>query len=203
MERLTEFNHHLVGKKVYLHADSPYYPDQCREPYKRTDLAGIILEESRECKSCSAQVWVKWELPPRGGPQVNCYQSTDLCLADPKEMINYYDYKLPNEDFNNMANKRVADTIDVMITKGEEYALEGDRFHNFKQSSRMTLETSDPRTPKQCLMGMLMKHLNSVQDLANGNLANTEGYVNEKIGDSIAYLLLLEGLLLEERNAEC
>lgn len=186
-----------VGTRVKLCPDSPHYPNQCRVPRGRTDMVGTVSDVITNSRG----VWVKWDEAPRAGAQVNFYMVEDLYYADPKERIQYYDYKLSTEMFNSMAESRITNTIQVMINKGAEYALDGDRFHNFKQASKLTLETEDPQTPKQCLMGMLMKHLVSVQDLCNGSLDNTEGMVNEKIGDSIAYLLLLEGLLMEERNA--
>lgn len=112
-----------------------------------------------------------------------------------------YKYKMPNESFKEMVTRRVETTINTMVAKGEEYALDGDRFHNFKEASKSTRESENPLSAPQALYGMMLKHLTSVKDLCDGSLLNSEHYVDEKIGDSIAYLLLLEGLLKERRDA--
>ena len=52
-------------------------------------------------------------------------------------------------------------------------------------------------TPQKALAGMFMKHLVSVLDLIEGSLSPSEYMVNEKIGDAINYLILLEAVLKE------
>lgn len=98
-----------------------------------------------------------------------------------------------SNDFDQIVDSRVRKIVSTLASKGEEYASE-DRLYNFKCAASIT-NTS----PEQALLGMLSKHLVSVLDLISGKLENTGAMVNEKIGDSINYLILLEALLTERR----
>lgn len=53
-------------------------------------------------------------------------------------------------------------------------------------------------TPAQNLWGFLKKHLTSVLDLVDGSKPVTKAMVDEKVGDAINYLVLLEAVLLED-----
>ena len=96
--------------------------------------------------------------------------------------------------FDQIRERRIELIRYVLNSKKEEYA-KGDtnRYHNFDRASRI-LEVSPPRA----LIGMFVKHLVSVLDIVDnydkGNFP-TEELVDEKIGDAINYLILLEGLL--------
>jgi hypothetical protein len=79
----------------------------------------------------------------------------------------------------------------VLDNKAKEYATE-DRLHNFKRAAEI-LHT----TPQQALAGMFVKHLVSVLDLIEGLVLPTTQLINEKIGDAINYLILLEAILKE------
>jgi len=81
-----------------------------------------------------------------------------------------------------------------LIHKAEEYATDGDRYHNFNVAGKIL-----GATPERALIGMWMKHLVSVLDLVEWidfrpEKLNEE-IINEKIGDAINYLILLEGML--------
>ncbi len=93
-------------------------------------------------------------------------------------------------------DKLVADTLhsceSVMTSKEEEYSSGKDRFHNFKVAARMK-----GCTPIEALEGMKLKHDVSVKDLIDNPDTATERLLTDKIGDSINYLLLLKGLLIE------
>lgn len=97
-------------------------------------------------------------------------------------------------DFNKLLNERLKKTKTVLGLKGNEYSFNNDRLHNFKVAARMLNTTVD-----NALWGMAMKHLVSIEDLIHGRLANTDENVNEKIGDMINYLILLEAILDEAR----
>lgn len=97
------------------------------------------------------------------------------------------------ELFNEVLERRLRLCKEVLAKKAQEYAADHDRFHNFNVAGRI-LGT----TPEDALIGMFMKHLVSVLDIVD-NLRE-EAYppaemVDEKIGDAINYLILLEGLL--------
>ena len=103
-------------------------------------------------------------------------------------------------DFDKIVGDRMEWCIETLCKKGDEYARNGDRLWNFKVAARKR----DCR-PAQALAGMMVKHTVSVDDiidgLANGIVPPRE-MVAEKIGDSINYLLLLEGLVEEERATQ-
>jgi len=56
----------------------------------------------------------------------------------------------------------------------------------------------DDETPERALWGMAKKHLVSVTDLIHGRAEVTPERIDEKIGDMINYLILLEGLLIKK-----
>ena len=96
--------------------------------------------------------------------------------------------------FTDVVESRIEKTRKVLIKKEEEYARSDDRYHNFKVAGRV-LDCS----PERALLGMLIKHFVSVVDIID-SLDNYDKplvlhVVDEKIGDSINYLILLEGML--------
>lgn len=104
---------------------------------------------------------------------------------------------MKNEVFEKILEERLLKISGVLGNKAKEYALGGDRLHNFKQAAAMA-QTSQAKA----LWGIAMKHLVSVVDLVEGRLPATEYFVNEKIGDLINYLILLEAVLLEPIKTE-
>lgn len=98
-----------------------------------------------------------------------------------------------NVEFEKILNQRLESIKKILCEKGKEYALNNDRLYNFKEATKMT-----DTNAKRALWGMLAKHLVSVKDLISDRLEATEYLINEKIGDSINYLILLECLLIEE-----
>lgn len=97
------------------------------------------------------------------------------------------------EDFDKMLDKRISEIKIVLGDKAKEYAQNNDRLHNFKVAAQV-----DNESPEKALWGMFKKHLVSIIDLKNGDLKPTEKIINEKIGDAINYLILLEALLKEK-----
>lgn len=98
---------------------------------------------------------------------------------------------MDSQKFNEILEKRLTAIRATLASKGKEYAI-GDRLYNFKRAAEI-LRT----TPQKALAGMLMKHLVSVMDLIEGSLEPSEYMVNEKIGDAINYLILLEAIFKE------
>lgn len=105
-----------------------------------------------------------------------------------------------NFSFDAVVESRLDSIRRVLAGKAKEYATGADRFHNFNLAARIA-----NTTPESALMGMRLKHEVSVMDLVEiassrpGDL--TEAMVDEKIGDDINYLILLEGML-KKRIAE-
>lgn len=98
--------------------------------------------------------------------------------------------------FEDCIENRIRNIREVLLVKAKEYATEDNRFHNFDVAARIL-----NITPEQALQGMLVKHIVSVFDLIEwaeiGTSMLTKQIIDEKIGDTINYLILLEGLLLK------
>jgi len=84
--------------------------------------------------------------------------------------------------------------------KAKEYAAEGDKLHNFNVGARITGQTRE-----KVLWGFALKHyisfLDILENLDKGKLP-TETMVDEKIGDLINYLVLVEASIKDKLNGE-
>jgi hypothetical protein len=104
---------------------------------------------------------------------------------------------MTNDDFTAVVEQRCELIKSVLVNKAKEYASDTDRLHNFKVAANLT---SGKISPEKALMGMMRKHwvsvLDIVADTEKGKYPTTE-MRDEKIGDSINYLILLEALLIE------
>ena len=103
-----------------------------------------------------------------------------------------------SEEHNEVSDcleKRVQKIREVLEAKAEIYGSSGNRLHNFDSAARIL-----NCTPEQALQGMMMKHIVSVLDLIEWSetmpVRITEALIDEKIGDTINYLILLESLFL-------
>lgn len=100
--------------------------------------------------------------------------------------------------FDDILAMRIDKIRSVLSSKTVEYASSSDRLHNFKRAAALS-----GRTTAQALVGMWTKHLVSVLDIvdtdarSNGPLHITRALLDEKIGDAINYLILLEAILIE------
>lgn len=118
-----------------------------------------------------------------------------------------------NAEFKLLLEKRLAIIKSTLSAKGDEYADEsGDRLSNFKSTGRMKNES-----PEKALQGMWAKQLTSIFDIIDlidkedAKLRHffvirpfrklreriTKKLLDEKIGDAINYLILLEALIKE------
>ena len=103
-------------------------------------------------------------------------------------------------DFKRLVKERQKHTHETLLSKGEEYSRDGDRLHNFYSTAAMNDET-----PAQSLWGMLSKHIISIKDMVSDTEQGKypdEDQIDEKIGDMINYMHLLEGLFLEGKIIE-
>jgi hypothetical protein len=104
-----------------------------------------------------------------------------------------------SKDFDQIVNDRVTAIQKTLASKAKEYSSDADRLHNFKEAAR--IEGVHPIT---ALKGMMLKHIVSCNDICKkyieGGIEST-GMLNEKFGDYINYLILLEALL-KERNQQ-
>lgn len=97
------------------------------------------------------------------------------------------------EEFNIIVKERIIKIQQVLQSKGKEYALNDmDRLENFKISGRIQSKSAE-----QALLGYFFKHLTSIITMIEIGIYDTEK-VDEKIGDMINYLVLLEALMKEK-----
>jgi hypothetical protein len=98
------------------------------------------------------------------------------------------------ERFEECLNNRIEKCKAVLLKKADEYATD-DRLHNFKVAAE--LQGVNPLT---ALSGMMAKHTVSVYDLIRETESGDRPPLDmwdEKIGDSINYLLLLDAAVRE------
>lgn len=104
------------------------------------------------------------------------------------------------EDFKKLVEARLGYVARTLQLKAAEYATD-DRLHNFKVAADLQGITAE-----SALLGMWAKHIVSVVDIVNAiehtGKAPDAALVSEKLTDTIAYALLLEGLIEERRGRE-
>jgi hypothetical protein len=97
--------------------------------------------------------------------------------------------------FNELLERRITLTREVLSAKGIEYSTAADKLHNFKRAAAL-----DGETPEQALWGFLKKHIVSVMDMidrTSRGLPPSQEWIDEKVGDCVNYFILLEGLFTE------
>lgn len=114
-------------------------------------------------------------------------------------------------EFNKLLNEIIERTTNVLAEKSNEYSTDTDKLHNFKVAARKR-----NTTPEDALLGMEVKHDVSLDDIVN-KITKIEQenkkqplcvkvnpvrwlkrrMLEEKITDSINYLILLEALIKE------
>jgi len=117
-----------------------------------------------------------------------------------REVEVYYGVEADSDmnKFQKVVSNRLADIQKTLIIKGAEYIRNNDPFHNFNKSARRR-----NITPEEALYGMLEKHLVSLDDIIEDikkGIITPLPIAQEKIKDTITYLILLEGLLTKRIN---
>ena len=106
-----------------------------------------------------------------------------------------------NTKFAHVVDMQINYCMDLLSVKNSEYTpgvdTKTDRLAHFKKAA--ALSNTDP---KAALFGMFSKHIVSVADMCNSSDTYTKARWNEKISDSINYLLLLRALVEEEEEAK-
>lgn len=95
------------------------------------------------------------------------------------------------ERFDKIIIEQINRCTDVLVVKAKEYATD-DRLHNFKVAGALL-----GISPKKALVGFMAKHIVSVYDMAMSDKDFSIEQWNEKITDSMNYLLLLRALIEE------
>lgn len=101
-------------------------------------------------------------------------------------------------DFNNLLELQFETCKAVLNKKAKEYApnVEGDRLEAFKTAANL-----QHKTPIQALAGQMSKHTISLFEMAERECDDMDLW-EEKIVDSINYLFLLKGLLIDAYEAQ-
>lgn len=101
------------------------------------------------------------------------------------------------ERFNEIIQRQLRKTADLLTVKGNEYAPDVDRLAAFKQAADLQ-QISVP----EALGGMLAKHVVSIYQMLHDASLYTDEKWDEKINDAINYLLLLKACIAEEEGEE-
>ena len=99
---------------------------------------------------------------------------------------------LNNEVFTTIVDEQIERCRSLLVEKGKEYALGKDRLKAFKQAAALQGCTSE-----EAVLGMLAKHIVSLSDMITSHAVFGIDRWNEKITDSINYLLILRAVIEE------
>jgi len=99
---------------------------------------------------------------------------------------------MDSKTFEKLTDEQFDRCRDILCTKATEYATE-DRLHNFHVAAELR-----GCTPEQALAGMMAKHTVSVYDMCESGEQYPIELWQEKITDSINYLLLLNAMVREK-----
>jgi len=98
-------------------------------------------------------------------------------------------------EFDDIVEFRICKLRETLDTKSVEYAETDDQLANFRSAA----DYSDESMRFVCWM-YLLKHLTSLKDMCTSCEEYTIERWDEKIGDSIAYLVLLYAIVSEENG---
>ena len=107
--------------------------------------------------------------------------------------------KMTRKEFSTTVVERRLELIKTVLqSKGTEYGADITAFHNFEEAIGFSLHNK----PSSTAWEFMVKHLVSIKDIITayekeGKLP-TEAILQEKIGDAINYLILIEGLFKQE-----
>jgi hypothetical protein len=84
---------------------------------------------------------------------------------------------------------------ETLLEKSKQYATE-DRLANFKRAAALQKCSS-----VKALLGMVAKHIVALYKFADTDtVATSQSQWNEKIGDTINYMILLNAIVIEEKE---
>lgn len=99
-------------------------------------------------------------------------------------------------DFDMVVKNRMSACEHILCEKAKEYAPGVDRVSNFKQAAAF-----QSVSPEQALFGMVAKHMVALGDFCRevtaGSKPRSYEQWDEKIGDIINYMILLDALVIE------
>lgn len=114
---------------------------------------------------------------------------TDICVGHTQNAE--AESGMSSETFERLMEEQIERSRAVLCNKAKEYAT-GDRLHNFRVAAQLRGCTTE-----QALAGMMAKHTVSIYDMCESGEMHPIELWQEKITDSINYLLLLNAVVRE------
>ena len=105
---------------------------------------------------------------------------------------------MTENEFQEVLNARLIKIKETLSSKAKEYATDMDKLHNFNVGARLTGQTRE-----RVLWGFALKHYISFLDILDGldkGKLPSEAIVDEKVGDLINYLVLIEASIKDRLN---
>lgn len=107
---------------------------------------------------------------------------------------------MTREVFNNIVERRLSLIKVILVQKGEEYSTQDDVFHNFNAATGLSFHKSREKVAWE----FAVKHFQSIKDILdkteNEEFEVSAPMIEEKLGDAINYLILIEGMLKNRLN---
>lgn len=101
---------------------------------------------------------------------------------------------MDHQEFEEIFERQVEKMRSTLVKKAAEYATD-DRLHNFRVAA-----TLQGITEREALAGMMAKHTVSVYDLLSEPTLASQATWDEKVGDHLNYLILLQAIVVDERG---
>ena len=101
---------------------------------------------------------------------------------------------MTKEEFDNFLSTVFNRTIKMFNIKRNEYACDDDVFRSFRLGTGFSIHDE----PSQVAYEYLCKHLESIRTMVKNSENIETEYIEEKIGDAMNYLVIIDGLLKEK-----
>lgn len=107
---------------------------------------------------------------------------------------------MTSQDFKLLIERRQDQSVNTLVRKNLEYGTQTDMLESFKEQAQLSLHN----TPMGIGWELMVKHLYSVRRIIReyeetGKIPSQE-MIDEKFGDAINYLILIEALFEEVAN---
>lgn len=102
------------------------------------------------------------------------------------------------DEFDAVVGARLDKIRQTLLVKGREYSRDDDRLSNFTNGAKILR-----CTPERALLGYAAKQIVSVVDFVRDldqGVERTKVEWDEKLGDAINYMILLEAVVTERRR---
>ncbi len=100
-----------------------------------------------------------------------------------------FEIHITEREFETLFEERVRKCREVLVKKSKEYSSNNDKMRNFNVTARMM-----DILPEQAAWMFMMKHFQSVYDIIMHEKPVSKEMWDEKIGDLINYLLLIDAM---------